>query len=62
MFWLIRSSHFINIRARRCGLVAALGFIGLRDVTIIRAEGLAIPGKKEPALEAALKEIAALTA
>jgi FMN-dependent NADH-azoreductase len=43
-------------------LLAALGFIGLRDVTIIRAEGLAIPGKKEPALEAALKEIAALTA
>jgi len=43
-------------------VMAALGFIGLTDVTIIRAEGLAMPGQKEPVLEAALAQIAALTA
>jgi FMN-dependent NADH-azoreductase len=36
-------------------LKAALGFIGMTDVTIVRAEGLGIPGLKETALERALE-------
>jgi FMN-dependent NADH-azoreductase len=41
-------------------LKGALGFIGLTDVTFIRAEGLAIPGQKEPAIAAAQATIAAI--
>jgi FMN-dependent NADH-azoreductase len=43
-------------------VMAVLNFIGLTDITVIRAEGLAMPGQKEPSLEAALGQIAALTA
>jgi len=43
-------------------LKGALGFIGLTDVTFIRAEGLAIPGQKEPAIAAAQATIAAIAA
>ncbi len=43
-------------------LKAALGFIGLTDVTIIRAEGVAIPDLKPAALAAAQAQIAALAA
>jgi FMN-dependent NADH-azoreductase len=39
---------------------AALAFIGLTDVTVIRAEGLAIPGQKEPSVAAAQALIADL--
>jgi FMN-dependent NADH-azoreductase len=44
-------------------LKQALGFIGLTDVTIVRAEGLAVsPESKEAALVSARHEIAALAA
>ena len=43
-------------------LKAALGFIGLTDVTIIRAEGVAIPDLKPAAIAAAQAQIAALAA
>lgn len=43
-------------------LVSALGLTGLTDVTIVRAEGTAIPELKEPALAAAQAQIAALAA
>lgn len=39
-------------------LKAMLGFIGLLDVTIINAEGLAIPDRKAPSIEAAQAAIA----
>ncbi|RYD87485.1 MAG: FMN-dependent NADH-azoreductase [Sphingobacteriales bacterium] len=39
-------------------LRAALGFIGMTDVTVVRAEGLGIPGLKETALERALEAFA----
>ena len=39
-------------------LKAVLGFIGITDVTIIRAEGFAIPGVQETALETAISQIA----
>jgi FMN-dependent NADH-azoreductase len=41
-------------------LQAVLGFIGLTDVTVIRAEGVAIPDLKGPAVEKALGEAAAI--
>ena len=44
-------------------LKQALNFIGLTDVTIVRAEGLAVsPESKEAALAAARREISALAA
>jgi FMN-dependent NADH-azoreductase len=43
-------------------LKGALNFIGLTDITFIRAEGLAIPGQKEPAVAAAQGQIEALAA
>jgi FMN-dependent NADH-azoreductase len=43
-------------------LKGALNFIGLTDITFIRAEGLAIPGQKEPAVAAAKGQIEALAA
>ncbi len=44
-------------------LKQALGFIGLTDVTVVRAEGLAVsPESKEAALAAARQEISALAA
>jgi FMN-dependent NADH-azoreductase len=42
-------------------LLAALGFIGLTDVSIIRAEGVAMPDLKVTAVEKALAEAAALS-
>jgi FMN-dependent NADH-azoreductase len=42
-------------------LQAAFGFLGLRDITVIRAEGLAVPALKQGALDAAQAQIAALT-
>lgn len=39
-------------------LKAILGFIGISDVTVLRAEGLAIPGIMEHALEKALENFA----
>jgi len=41
---------------------AALTFIGLTDITFIRAEGLAIPGQKEPSVAAAKTQIESLAA
>ncbi|MFL9844185.1 FMN-dependent NADH-azoreductase [Flavobacterium rhizosphaerae] len=38
-------------------LTAVLGFIGIQDVSVIRAEGLAIPGLKENAFDKALASI-----
>lgn len=38
-------------------LRAILGFVGLTDVTVLRVEGLAIPGIKETALEKAIQNI-----
>jgi FMN-dependent NADH-azoreductase len=38
-------------------LRAILGFIGLKDVTFFRVEGLALPGVKDTALEKAIAEI-----
>ncbi|MDE8347597.1 MAG: NAD(P)H-dependent oxidoreductase [Acidocella sp.] len=43
-------------------LKAALGFIGLTDITIIRAEGVAVPALKPAAIAGAEAQIAALTA
>lgn len=44
-------------------LLAVLGFIGITDVTFVRAEGLAIgPDVKEAAIASAYRDIAALTA
>jgi FMN-dependent NADH-azoreductase len=43
-------------------LKAALGFIGLTDVTIIRAETVAVPDLKPAAIAAAQAQIAALAA
>ncbi|OYV36648.1 MAG: FMN-dependent NADH-azoreductase [Acidocella sp. 20-61-6] len=43
-------------------LKAALGFIGLTDVTIIRAEGVAVPTLKPAAIADAEAQIAALAA
>jgi FMN-dependent NADH-azoreductase len=43
-------------------LKGALGFLGLTDITFIRAEGVAMPGQREPAIAAAQGEITALTA
>ena len=41
----------------------ALGFIGLTDVTVVRAEGIAVsPESKEAALASARREISALAA
>jgi FMN-dependent NADH-azoreductase len=40
----------------------ALAFIGLTDVTFIRAEGLAMPGQKEPSVAAAQAQIAKIAA
>lgn len=39
-------------------LKAFLGFLGMSDMTIIRAEGLKVPGVKEQALEKAIDSIA----
>jgi FMN-dependent NADH-azoreductase len=36
---------------------AFLGFIGITDVTIVRAEGFAIPGVQETALDKAIDSI-----
>jgi FMN-dependent NADH-azoreductase len=41
--------------------LVVLGFIGLTDVTTIRAEGIAIPDLKAPAVEKALEQAAALS-
>ena len=41
-------------------LKAMLGFIGLKDVTIINADGMAVPDAKAPSLEAAHASIATL--
>ena len=38
-------------------LQTVLGFIGLTDITIIRAEGTSIPDKKEFALETAMNRM-----
>ncbi len=43
-------------------LKAVLGFIGLTDVTVVRAETLAVPDLKPAALAAAQAQIAALAA
>jgi len=43
-------------------LRGALNFIGLTDITIIRAEGVAVPALKPAAIAAAQAEIAALAA
>jgi FMN-dependent NADH-azoreductase len=43
-------------------LKAALGFIGLTDVTVIRAETVAVPDLKPAAIAAAQAQIAALAA
>jgi FMN-dependent NADH-azoreductase len=43
-------------------LKAALSFIGLTDITIIRAEGVAVPDLKPAAIAAAEAQIAALAA
>ncbi|HUW80001.1 MAG TPA: NAD(P)H-dependent oxidoreductase [Acidocella sp.] len=43
-------------------LKAALAFIGLTDITIIRAEGVAVPDLKPAAIAAAQAQIAALAA
>ena len=43
-------------------LKTALGFIGLTDVTVVRAETLAVPDLKPAALAAAQAQIAALAA
>ncbi len=43
-------------------LKAALGFIGLTDITIIRAEGVAVPDLKPAAIAGAQAQIAAITA
>jgi FMN-dependent NADH-azoreductase len=43
-------------------LKAALGFIGITDVTVIRAETMAVPDLKPAALAAAEAQIAALAA
>jgi FMN-dependent NADH-azoreductase len=43
-------------------LKAALSFIGLTDITFIRAEGVAVPALKEPAIAGANAQIAALAA
>jgi FMN-dependent NADH-azoreductase len=39
-------------------LKAFLGFLGMKDVTVFRAEGLKVPGIKEHALEKAMDSIA----
>lgn len=39
-------------------LKAVLGFIGINDVTVIRAEGTSLPGIKESSLEKAVSSIA----
>lgn len=41
-------------------LNAVLGFLGMTEVSFIRAEGLAIPGLKETAVEKASRDIAEL--
>lgn len=41
-------------------LTAMLNFIGLKDITFVRAEGLALPDNKAPSLAKAETEIAAL--
>lgn len=38
-------------------LRAVLGFFGMRDVTVVRAEGVQVPGLKETALEKAVSSI-----
>lgn len=43
-------------------LTAAFNFIGLKDIKIIRAEGVAVPALKPAALEKAQAEISALAA
>ena len=44
-------------------LLGVLAFIGITDVTIVRAEGLAIsPEAKEAAMEASLKDVEAIAA
>jgi FMN-dependent NADH-azoreductase len=44
-------------------LIAALGFVGLRDVTIVRAEGVALSASaRAQALAKARAEIGALAA
>jgi FMN-dependent NADH-azoreductase len=43
-------------------LQTALSFIGLTDITFIRAEGVAVPALKDPAITAAHEQIAALVA
>jgi FMN-dependent NADH-azoreductase len=43
-------------------LKVALGFIGLTDVTVIRAEGVAVPELKPAAVEGAHAKVAELTA
>ncbi len=42
-------------------LKAALNFIGLTDLTFIRAEGVAVPALKDPAIAGAQAQIAALS-
>ncbi len=43
-------------------LKAQLGFIGLKDITVIRAEGVAVPDLKPAAIAGAQAQIAALAA
>ena len=38
-------------------LKAVLGFLGMTDVTVVRAEGIAIPGVQDKALEKALDSV-----
>jgi FMN-dependent NADH-azoreductase len=39
-------------------LKAVLGFVGMTDITIFRAEGVNVPGHKEQALDKALEKVA----
>jgi FMN-dependent NADH-azoreductase len=44
-------------------LKQALGFIGLTDITVVRAEGIAVsPQSREAAIASARQEISALAA
>ena len=42
-------------------LEAVLGFIGMTDVTVVRVEGVAIPGVQDTALEKALASVVVST-
>ena len=41
-------------------LIAALGFVGVKDVTVIRAEGVNMEGQRQPAIAAARQQIRSL--